>query len=171
VSSYIDNHYGLGSEGVRSVEGRDPGRPRRDGLGGDPLASAREEPRAVGNLAGDRRREEYVYALFRDLEENPAALLLRRRVGHILLGTGLALIVVGFLAMVGVKAPELLLSLALGINVLAVLCVAAGILLLPEGPTPNPAGPGAARGLGRFPPRRVRLRLPFPHLPIRHTRH
>jgi len=155
---------------MRSVEGHDPGRRLRFAPVGHPFLSSREEPLADGNLAGDRRQEEYVDALFRELEENPAFLLLKRRVGHILLGTGLVLIVVGFLAMMWVKAPELL-SLLLGVNVLAVLCVAAGIILLPESPTPSPADPDAAGDRGGFRRGRVRSRLSLPHLHIRHARH
>ena len=90
---------------------------------------------------------------------------------EVLLGTGLVLIVVGFIATLWVKAPELLLSLVLGINVLAVLCVAAGILLLPERTTPSPADASAAGDRGGFRLGRVRFRLSLPHVHLRHARH
>ena len=156
---------------MRSVEGHHPGRRVLPALRSDPLLSSSKEPRADGNLAGDRRQEEYVDALFRELEKDPAVLLLERRVGPILLGTGLVLIVVGFIATLWVKAPELLLSLVLGINVLAVLCVAAGILLLPERTTPSPADASAAGDRGGFRLGRVRFRLSLPHVHLRHARH
>ena len=153
------------------MEGHESGRRLRHALRGQTSLSSSKQPLADGNLAGDRTQEEYVDALFRELEKDPATLLLERRVGHVLLGTGLVLIVVGFLAMVWVKTPELLLSLVLGINVLAVLCVAAGVLLLPERPTPRPADANAARGHRGSRLGYVRSRLSLPHLHIRHARH
>ena len=152
------------------MEGQDPGQRLRHALRGHSLLSSREEPRADGSLAGDRRQEEYVDALFRELEKDPVVLLLKRRVGPILLGMGLVLILVGLLAIVWVQAPELLLSWVLGVNVLAVLCVAAGILLLPERSTPSPAGPGEAGGRDGFRFGRVRFPRPLLHFHIGHAR-
>ena len=156
---------------MQSVEGHHPVRRLRNALRGQPLLSSSQKPPADGNLAGDRRQEEYVDALFRELEKDSAILLLKRRVGHILLGMGLVLIPVGLLATVGIQAPELLLSWALGVNVLAVLCVAAGILLLPERPPPSPSSPGAPGNRGGLRLVRVRFRSSLPHLHGRHTRH
>ena len=156
---------------MRSGEGQDPGRRLRRARQRHSLLSSREPPRAAGDLAADRRQEEYVDALFRELEEDPAVPLFARRAGRILLGTGLVLSVVGFLAMLGVQAPDQLLSWVLGVNILAVLCVAAGILLLPESSPPSPSRPDAAGNLDVLRLGPVRFRSSLPHLPGRHARH
>ena len=129
-----------------------------------------EPERADARPSVDRDREAYLDALFRQLDEDPPRLAPRRTTGRVLLGTGFVLIVVGFLAMLGIPAPEPVLFAVLGINVLAVLLVAAGIVLLPEAPT-VPPGPPAAGGRGGFRLRRLRSPLPPPHLRIRHARH
>jgi hypothetical protein len=72
---------------------------------------------------------------------------------------------------VRIQAPELLLSWVLGVNVLAVLCVAAGILLLPETLPPSPSSLGAEGNLGGFRLGHVRFRASLPQLHGRHARH
>ena len=153
------------------MKGRERARRLRQALRGRSLLPSREPRRTEAGLAAYRTREAYVDALFRELEADPAIRPRGRRAGPVLLGVGLVLILVGALAMVWVKAPELLLSLALGVNVLAVLCVALGILLLPERPPPAPAGAGAAGARGGLRRGRVRFRLSLPHRRIRHARH
>ena len=77
-------------------------------------------------LAGDRSQQAYLDALFRELEEDLAIPGLKRKAGYAFLGVGLGLVEVGLLAMVWVRALEMLVSFGLGVNVLAVLCVASG---------------------------------------------
>ncbi|HII41320.1 MAG TPA: hypothetical protein HA326_08920, partial [Thermoplasmata archaeon] len=59
-------------------------------------------------LAGDRSQQAYLDALFRELEEDLAIPGLKRKAGYAFLGTGLGLVEVGLLAMVWVRALEML---------------------------------------------------------------
>ena len=85
-------------------------------------------------------REAYLDALFRELEESPQAAAGRGNAGYVLLGIGLVLGGVGFSLALASPTPEMFLSLALPLNVLAVICAAAGVLLIPESPEPLAVG-------------------------------
>lgn len=105
---------------------------QRKGFRGGPNRSV--EGRAI--------REEDLDALFRELDEEPAAALVERKrrargtAGRAFMAAGVVLIVGGFLAALLVRSPGAFLSVVLAVNVAAVLCVAVGVLLLPEKAAP-----------------------------------
>lgn len=82
-------------------------------------------------------------ALFRELDEKPAAVSAERRrrtterAGRLFLVTGVALVGGGFLTALILRDPGSFLTLFLTVNVAAVLCIAAGALLLPEKSGPH----------------------------------
>ena len=119
----------------------------------------------------DPRQEERLDALFRELDEDPPVPGRPRRVGIALLGLGLVLVAVGFLGAALARSPILSWSVVLGVNVLAVLCVAAGVLLLPERPAPDPPNRDVARVAAVRTTARMRDHLPFLRAPSRHARH
>ena len=155
---------------MRSEKGWRPGGRREPAGPGRSLAGSSEPQDADGPFVDDARREAYLEALFRDLEEDFVPRTRGGRRAYLLLGAGFALIGVALVATLQVPSAEVYLSFVLGVNVLAVLCVAAGILLLPER-SPRQYPP-AAIARTRSPSRRraPRIHLPLPRHPIRHLR-
>ncbi len=139
-----------GREGVRSVEGQQQDGPSQAGQQAQPPSPSSELVSRDRDRLGDRAREQYLDALFRDLDGSREERFSRRTAGYLLLGTGLVLIVAGSLGAVAAKASALLTSLVLAVNALAVLCVAAGLLLLPETPTSRPPQRNAGVRRGGF---------------------
>ncbi len=88
-------------------------------------------------------REKDLDALFRELDEEPAAVLAERKrrargvTSGALMATGAVLIGVGFLYLRLVPAPGPFLSVFMAVNVAAVTCIIAAVLLLPEPPKPS----------------------------------
>ena len=99
-------------------------------------------PRGRPEGEDDAARKEALDALFRELDEDPAALLAERArakragAGRVVMGIGVVLIGVGLLAIPFLGDPGTFLPLFLTVNVAAVACVLAGLLLLPEKPKP-----------------------------------
>ena len=99
-------------------------------------------PRARPDGGDGDAREDALDALFRELDEEPAAWLAERArakragAGRVVMGIGVVLIGVGLLAIPFLGDPRTFLPLFLTVNVAAVACVIAGLLLLPEKPEP-----------------------------------
>ena len=157
---------GWDARGVRSVEGRHF-EPRESLRGALSRSSAMDGATPDRGPAEDRLA--YVDALLQEMEESPPAPAHRRGAGHVLLGTGLLLVGIGFVGAAMAPTEEVLLSIVLGVNVLAVLCVATGILLLPGSRAPVPSGPAAARRGGWMRRGLTRIRGPVPRRPLRHA--
>ena len=139
----------------------------------DSLRKALPRSSLPGEATADRGatwdRLAYVDSLLEELEEAPPVPARRRRTGPILLGMGLVLVGIGVLGATVAPTEEAFLSFVLGVNVLAVLCVATGILLLPESPAPIHSVPSAA-GLGRWFRRGMhRIRGHGRGRPVQHT--
>jgi len=159
------------SEDMQSVEGppQDPRAPKDETA--PSLRSSAEHPVASQGPEDDPSREEHLEALFRELGGGFSDRTLVRRIAWILLGSGLVLVGVGLAGAVVIRAPELFLSLILAVNILAVLCVAVGILLLPERPTPGPPARDGVGGGGWGFVSRTRLARHLPHVALRRARH
>ena len=105
----------------------------------DSSGGARARPEGEGRAA----REDDLDALFRGWDEGPAPVPAgpegrqRAGAGLVVLGIGVVLIGIGFLAIPFLGDPQAFLPVFLTVNVAAVACVAAGLLLLPQPSKPS----------------------------------
>ncbi len=94
-------------------------------------------------IEGGPSRAKDLDALFRELDEEPAAVFAERKrrargiASGALMAAGAVLIGVGFLSILLVPAPGPFLGVFLAVNVAAVLCIVMALLLLPEPPKPS----------------------------------
>ncbi len=153
------------------MEGRQQDGPSQAWQQAQPPSPSSELVSREYDRGGDRAREQYLDALFRDLDRNRGEHISRRTAGYLLMGTGVVLIVAGSLGAVAAKASAFLTSLILAVNALAVLCVGAGLLLLPETPTSRPAEPNAGVRRGGFCLGRVGFSRFLRHLRTGRARH
>ncbi len=93
------------------MEGRQRTLPSQEERPGATPPSPSEGAGGEEGLAGDRGREAYLDALFRELEQDPGDRAFRTRAGYLLLGSGLALIVGGCVAVAALEASVPLVSL------------------------------------------------------------
>ncbi len=156
-------------EGVPSLEGRQRTVTSQEERPPAPSPSLDEDRSEDEHPAGDRRREEYLDALFRELEEDPGDRAFRAKAGSLLMGSGLVLIVVGCLAIVVLEPSVPLVSLLFAVSVLALSWVAAGLLFLPEEASAAPRAWSAQPRSRRRRAARGKRHPTFPHLPVRHA--
>lgn len=158
-------HMGRAREGVPSVEGRQRTLASQEERPPAPMSPSDEDTSEDKGPAGDRRREEYLDALFRELEDDPRDRAFRTKAGSLLMGSGLVLIVVGCLAIVVLEPSVSLVSLLFAVSVLALSWVAAGLLLLPEEASAVPGAWSAQPRRRRRRAARGKRHSTFLHLP------
>ncbi len=141
---------------MQSLEGLQPTRPSQEGQQAQSRPSSGALPVGPSDRVGDWSQEQYLEALFRDLDGNPAEHTRRQTAAYILLGTGVVLIAIGSLGIMVIRGLTGLAALVVGVNALAWLCIALGFVLLPEVPPPSPREAGGAWFRGRFHVRRAR---------------